>query len=187
VLGFQLRAGAAESVLGVPASAVRDDRVDMSDLWGDAAVAVGEAMLEAGSVAGAAGVLEAVIVRRRRDDPAPDRLAGAVVERVRTARGIGSTRTLADDLGVSERHLHRRCTTAFGYGPKVLARIVRLQSALSVLQDAPGTPLAQLAVESGFADQAHLSHEVRALTGLTPAALRSELVSVSDLDKTAAA
>jgi AraC-like DNA-binding protein len=161
--------------------------VDMSNLWGRAGATVRESMLEARTVDGAATVLEAALAGRQRSGPVPDSLAHAVVERVRAVRGAVSISALADDLGLSTRQLHRRCTAAFGYGPKVLARIVRLQSMLSLLRVAPETPLAQLAAESGYADQAHLTHEVGALTGLPPGLLRSELVSVSDFDKTAGA
>lgn len=187
VIGFKLHAGAAPSVLGVPASAVRDQRVDISELWGRTGAAIAEAMVEAPTVRRAADVLESALAHRQPHGQAPDQLARALVERVRAVRGTAPARALADDLGLSERQLHRRCTAAFGYGPKVLARIVRLQSALSALRDRLDTPLAQLAAESGYADQAHLSHEFSALTGLTPAAVRSELASASDFDKTAAA
>jgi AraC-like DNA-binding protein len=187
VVGFQLRPGAAVSVLGVPASAVRDSRVDMGELWGRAGTAALDAMAEAGTVESAAGALEATLARRRLNVCAPDELAGAIADRIDAARGKLSTRALAEELGLSERQLHRRSTAAFGYGPKVLARIVRLQSAMSVLRDAPGAPLAQLAAEAGYSDQAHLTHEVGALTGLTPASIRSEMTSTSDFDKTAAA
>jgi transcriptional regulator GlxA family with amidase domain len=94
---------------------------------------------------------------------------------------------LADDFGLSERQLHRRCTAAFGYGPKVLDRVLRLQSALSLLGGVPGINLAQVAADAGYADQAHLTREVGALTGLTPATVRSELGSAPGIDRTKAA
>ena len=37
----------------------------------------------------------------------------------------------------------------------------------------PGADLAQVALGAGYADQAHMSHEVRRLAGATPAALRA--------------
>jgi AraC-like DNA-binding protein len=187
VVGFQLRAGAATSALGVPASAVRDERVEISELWGRTGVAVAEAMVDAPTVEKAVDVLESAIADRTPQAPAPDPVARAVLRRVRAERGTTPARKLAGDLGLSERQLHRRCTAAFGYGSKVLARIVRLQSVLSDLREQFETSLAQLAAENGYADQAHLSHEFTALTGLTPAAVRSELAAVSDFDKTAAA
>ena len=80
---------------------------------------------------------------------------------------------LAHELGLSERQLLRRFDDAVGYGPKVLARVLRLQRLLAL---PPGAGLAEAALEAGYADQAHMSAEVRRLTGLTPAELRAEHV-----------
>lgn len=77
---------------------------------------------------------------------------------------------MADRLGLSQRQLHRRCLPLLGYGPRHLSRVLRLQRALA----APGS-LAEVAHACGYADQAHLSREVRDLTGTTPTALRRDL------------
>ena len=103
-----------------------------------------------------------------------------------SARTSGPTEGLAGDLGLGERQLRRRAAAAFGYGPKVLARVLRFAAAVERLRAAPGVPLAVLAVETGYADQAHLTHESRALSGLSPGRLRAAL-AVSVLDKTPAA
>jgi AraC-like DNA-binding protein len=70
---------------------------------------------------------------------------------------------VADTVGLSDRQLHRRSLVAFGYGPKVLARILRLRRALALARD--GSSFARASVEAGYADQAHLAREVRALAG----------------------
>jgi AraC-like DNA-binding protein len=75
--------------------------------------------------------------------------------------------------GLSARHLHRRCLPVFGYGPRLLGRVLRLGRALD--QARTGAPLAQVAVGCGYVDQAHLSREVRALAGTTPTGLLREL------------
>ena len=187
VLGFQLRPGAVESLLGVPATEVRDERVDIRDLWGSAGSDVLEAMQGAPDVGRAASVLETQVMRRREHGTAADGLPGALVERVGVAPEAVTTRSLADDFGLSERQLHRRCRAAFGYGPKVLARILRLQSALSLLRRNGRFPLARVAADSGYADQAHLTREVHTLTGLTPAVVRAQLAPSGVPDTTAAA
>ncbi|CAN5657105.1 hypothetical protein BH11ACT8_BH11ACT8_31520 [soil metagenome] len=70
-------------------------------------------------------------------------------------------------------------TATFGYGPAHLGRVLRLGRALA-LADA-GSSWAAVAATTGFTDQAHLSRDVRSLTGLTPTALRAERVrSVQD-------
>jgi methylphosphotriester-DNA--protein-cysteine methyltransferase len=65
--------------------------------------------------------------------------------------------------------LHRRSLTAFGYGPKTLARVLRLQRALALAR--AGVPFVETATRSGFADQAHLARDVRELAGMPLGAL----------------
>jgi AraC-like DNA-binding protein len=67
-------------------------------------------------------------------------------------------------VGLSERQLRRRCRTAFGYGPKTLARILRLRHAVGLAR--AGVPFVVVAGLAGYADQAHLAREVRALAGV---------------------
>ncbi|WP_461029927.1 helix-turn-helix domain-containing protein, partial [Streptomyces sparsus] len=63
-----------------------------------------------------------------------------------------------------ERQLHRRAVRAFGYGPKTLARVLRLERALTLAR--AGLPFARVAADAGYADQAHLAREVKALAGV---------------------
>jgi AraC-like DNA-binding protein len=65
---------------------------------------------------------------------------------------------------MSSRQLQRRCGTAFGYGPKTLARVLRLQRALALARR--GRSFANVSATAGYADQAHLSREVKALAGV---------------------
>lgn len=71
---------------------------------------------------------------------------------------------VAATVGLSERQLHRRSLAAFGYGPKTLTRVLRLNRALTLARG--GVPYAEVALVAGYADQAHLAREVRALAGL---------------------
>jgi transcriptional regulator GlxA family with amidase domain len=79
---------------------------------------------------------------------------------------------MAADLGVSERHLYRRCRAAVGYGPATLRRVLRFRRFVSGIDQTAASPdLARLATETGYADQAHLTRESTRLAGLPPAAL----------------
>ena len=80
-------------------------------------------------------------------------------------------------LELSERSLRRRCHEAFGYGPKRLDRILRFQRFLDLARRAraPGAELAALALAAGYADQAHLSREVRRLSSLSAATVVGQL------------
>ncbi|MFI6585554.1 helix-turn-helix domain-containing protein [Embleya sp. NPDC050493] len=73
-------------------------------------------------------------------------------------------------LGCSRRHLSGRVRTEYGVTPKEYQRLVRFETARRRLAGA-GTAkagLADVAAASGFADQAHLCREWRAMAGCTP-------------------
>ena len=87
-------------------------------------------------------------------------------------------RELAAALGISERQLRRRFHAAVGFGPKTLARILRFQRMLSLVrQRASRRDLARLALDAGYADQAHMTAECTRLAGLPPGRLIAERYS----------
>ncbi|MER7124688.1 helix-turn-helix domain-containing protein, partial [Streptomyces goshikiensis] len=92
-------------------------------------------------------------------------LLGEVVARLRAGEGVAAT---AAAVGLGERRLHRLSLDAFGYGPRLLGRVLRLQRALALSRR--GLAQAEVAYAAGYADQAHLTREVRALAGVTPGA-----------------
>jgi len=79
----------------------------------------------------------------------------------------------ARQLGVSERSLQRLVTSSTGRAPGYWKNLARVRRAAQVLSatwpDAP--PLAQLAADHGYADQAHMSRAFRHWLGCTPSAL----------------
>jgi AraC-like DNA-binding protein len=168
IAAVRFRPGAAPAVLGLPASALLDQRVPLVELWPEAPALADRVSGSADRVA----VLEEA-VRRRLADAAPvDPVAVAVGRRLaRRPSGSGVVAELARRAGLSERQLHRRCVTAFGYGPKTLDRILRLQRFLALGRAGPATGLARLAADAGYADQAHLGRDCRALAAATPAEL----------------
>ncbi|WP_225825207.1 helix-turn-helix domain-containing protein [Streptomyces naphthomycinicus] len=157
--GIRFRPGAAPALLGVPANELRDLRVELADLWPAAGVRRLRERIAAAS--DPASALEDIALERAAGAEAPDPLLRRLVECLDEGRPVSAT---AGELGLGERRLHRRCLTAFGYGPKTLARILRLQRALALVRS--GTPYAETAVRAGYADQPHLAREVRALAGM---------------------
>ncbi|MET9951943.1 helix-turn-helix domain-containing protein [Streptomyces sp. NPDC006339] len=158
--GVRFAPGDAPAVLGTEASALRDRRVALADLWGDrTARRLADRVTAA---ADRAAALEELVLRRAADAPAPDPLLRAVVALLRAGQPVGAA---ADAVGLGVRRLHRCSLAAFGYGPKTLARILRLQRALALVR--AGVPYAEAAHRAGCVDQAHLAREMRALSGTT--------------------
>jgi AraC-like DNA-binding protein len=158
--GLRFAPGVAPEVLGVPAHAVRDERVPLAELWGAAEV---DRLEEVVAASGAPGPVLEVIARTHGRSPAlADPLIADVVRRSEAGERVAS---IARAVGLSDRQLQRRARDAFGYGPKLLARILRLRRALAMAGD--GVPLAAVAASCGYADQSHLADDVRDLTGTT--------------------
>lgn len=82
---------------------------------------------------------------------------------------------LAQRVGVSERSVQRALAATLGHGPKWVARRIRIQAVAQAVAVRDQVDLAALAVELGYADQAHLTGDFRAVTGTTPGAYRRQL------------
>ena len=156
-VGLRLSSGIGPALWGVPADTLVNQRVALSDLWPADDVRRLTELVVASADPGA--VLEQIAARRWRANP-PDR---AMVDIAVTLRGGASVADVAFHAGYSERQLHRRSLAAYGYGAKTLGRILRLNGALDLART--GAAFASVAATWGYADQAHLSREVRALTG----------------------
>ena len=99
----------------------------------------------------------------------------AELERFQDFAARAQAGEVAAQVGLSDRQLRRRCEAAVGYGPKMLQRVLRFRRFVSLADAAGGTAdLAQAAVDSGYADQPHLTRETARLAGLSPAALVRE-------------
>ena len=97
-------------------------------------------------------------------------------ETVHTDLRPSEVREVARELGVSERTLRRHCMDVFGYGFKTLQRILRFQRLFRLVERSGRPKLAELALEAGFSDQAHMSREVRRLSHLAPTQLVAEIL-----------
>lgn len=78
---------------------------------------------------------------------------------------------LATELGLSRRRLGQLFEAQVGLPPKLYAELVRFERLTQAIKADLGS-WSHLAATLGFADQAHLSREVRRFSGLTPTALR---------------
>lgn len=167
-VGIRFRPGRGPLGLGCPASALRDERADLAELWDARTTRETADRLAEATAPQAARVLESAVRRRLAAADAADRVIDGLITALATppAPGPGHVAALAAQLGVTERSLHRRCSAAVGYGPKTLDRVLRFRRALDLGR--AGASLGLVAITAGYADQAHFSRECRRLAGQTP-------------------
>lgn len=96
-------------------------------------------------------------------------LVNAVVAYVEDNPEVTRVADVCAHFGIGERSLQRLTRHRVGLTPKWLVRRRRIQDATWRLRTG-ATTIAALAADLGYADEAHLSHDFRRVTGMTPGA-----------------
>ena len=159
-MGVRFRVGAAGAALGLPAAELLDSTVALEDLWGRESERIADRVAAAAPGAPQLAALAHAVGERIARGGEPDAVVRAA-----------ATGTRRSALGIGDRQLRRRFADAVGYGPKTLERVLRFQRFLLLAARDAAPDLARLALEAGYADQAHLTRESSRLAGLPPAAL----------------
>ncbi|MBX5219852.1 helix-turn-helix domain-containing protein [Rhizobium sp. NLR8a] len=172
VIGARFAPGAAASWLKTPLSALVGLSVPLTDIGRKDTSDFEARLQDCPEPEAAATLFGRLLEEATRDEEEPARDAAMIFAAADSNRPVSG---LPDRLGISERQLRRRCHHHFGYGAKTLERIRRFQRFLDLCRRAGATPLAGLALEAGFADQAHMTREVQELSTLTPAIILDQL------------
>ncbi|MEV1249294.1 helix-turn-helix domain-containing protein [Nonomuraea sp. NPDC049750] len=168
------------ALLGLPSSAVAGDIADLADVV-PALADLPERLAACRSWPQRRALVERSLLTglARHGDRANSRELRATLA---VLSGTTRVQEAARLLGCSRRHLSSRVRTEFGVTPKEYQRLVRFEAARGRLVAAAGgggDGLAAVAAASGFADQAHLTREWRAMAGCTPTEwLRAEGLAV---------
>ena len=139
-------------------------RVPIEDVWASEGARLAEILDEHADPLD--GLRAALLTRASSAEPCDPVVREAVSRLARPGTEVAS---LAGELGFSERQLRRRVSAAVGYGPKRLARVLRLERALQAAR--AGEDLARVALDGGYADQAHFTNDCRSLAGVPPSAV----------------
>jgi AraC-like DNA-binding protein len=176
LVGIRFKPGGTTPYLALPAAEITDAVAPLDALWGSVAHEAHERLEEAPDSARRVEILDDVLLARldASAQPADERILSAS-ELVSLHDGNVSVEALAGLTGLGRRQLERRFLATVGTTPKVAARIARFQSAVARLQREPQMALSHLAYLSGYADQAHLTREFKALSGDPPGAYRDKI------------
>lgn len=162
----------ASRILGVPAGQLSRGLYDLTDIAGNDGERLIERLADADSWRHRFQIVESFLLNRLTASPPPAPALTEAWRRLATSHGQIRVGQLASDLNWSVRHLGNQFSRHIGLSPKQAARIFRFDRAYSLLTSPGAPPLATVAVEAGYYDQAHLGNDVRELSGLTPEQLR---------------
>lgn len=161
---IQFKPGWSPTLFGVPASELTDQLITLDDLWGSSEVTA--ELIAARSLPAILERLSRAVEARATTESASAHLARRAVRLFEANES--RVEAVADQLGITARHLRRAFVESIGVGPKEFARGVRLRRAIS--ETARSSDWGAIARDAGYYDQAHLIGEFRDLVGLTPSA-----------------
>jgi AraC-like DNA-binding protein len=164
----QIKPGWSGPLLGVPAHELTDRIVRIEDLWGRAGNDLYAELLSTRDLPEVLDCMSRAFGLRtqRSSEPASARLARRAARLLES--GEARVERVAEQLGITPRHLRRAFRENVGVGPKEYARTVRLKRAVRLA--ASSNDWSHIAAEAGYYDQAHLIGDFRELVGTTPGA-----------------
>ena len=168
LIGVRLRPGGAWLFLGIPMREFTDRVIELRSCLGDEVRDLWEIVRAAENDNQRFELLERWLLQRARyrtsATPSVNR-ALTLISRKPDRLCVGD---IAEQIGISHKHLLREFDRCVGLNPKLFARLCAFQRVIHCVGQKSEVDWAQTAVSCGYCDQAHLIHEFRAFSGLTP-------------------
>lgn len=154
---------------GLPADEVKGQIIDAHLMYGNQICLLADNLKAAMSYTQSILAIEAYFAALFKNPMTHSEQLGAVVQSIIQIKGQVTVKGLTDLTGHSERKLERLFQATIGISPGKYLQIVRLHHFLSLVRSKKGPEsLTMTGLESGYYDQAHLIHNFKQTTGLTP-------------------
>jgi AraC-like DNA-binding protein len=167
-IGVQFTPGGAYPFFALPAGDLLDAHVSLEALWGAKATELWERLMETSSAEARCIVLEqALLAHAIRPLERRPVVAFALREFLR-APGRRSIAEVTDQVSLSHARFIQVFRDEVGLSPKLYCRVRRFVCVLQRTYHVERVDWAQLALECGYHDQAHLTHDFHHFAGMTP-------------------
>jgi AraC-like DNA-binding protein len=167
MMGVHFKTGGAGPFFGFPISELTTQVVELDLIWKHDMISLRDRLLEAESVKGKFDLLEAFLLTRAQERLVADSAVLTAIEAFRTWPVV-SVSGLAAQLGLSQKRMISEFDKQVGFTPKMASRVIRFQKVLRTAHANGECDWAELAVDCGYYDQAHLIHEFQQFAHMTP-------------------
>lgn len=165
MLAVNFRRGGAVPFLRGPLSDAADTFVPLADHWAGEASRLRERLLACPDDTERFDLVERALMAAMVDPVIDSGIRAAITALERGDR----VADVVETFGTTPKPFIKRFTRAVGLTPKRYARVRRIQRVLHGLPPTDEIDWAALAVEHGFYDQSHLTHDFTEITGGSPA------------------
>ena len=169
VMGVIFRPGGAAMFFKERMDRLANHSVDLEDLVGNDAPLLRERLLEAGSPHRRLALLERWLADRMSCAASANPVKHALAALDADPR-VAALSAVARDLGCSPRQLGERFRQLVGLTPKRYLRLRRFHQVIALTEGRERIDWAGVSLDCGYHDQAHMAHEFREFSGLSPAA-----------------
>ena len=171
IVGARWHPGRAPALLGLPAAELMNQSVALRDVCSCALSSSLGRVAEQPNLGARRSALQAALLNLLAHAAPGDPLVNVSI-RWLALHPYGRVEQLSRWVGISSRQLQRRFSNSVGYGPKTFQSILRFQRLLNFAgRRRHRWSLAELSVDVGYADQAHMTREVQRLSGCPPTVL----------------
>ncbi len=167
-VGVHFRPGGAFPFLGVSPKDLADRHVDLQLLWGSSAVELRERLCLTRQPAERFRLLESALISRLTRRIESHYAVRYALRGFQNPVWVMTTRSIAADLGLSQRRFIEVFTREVGLTPKPFQRLKRFQRAFSLLKNNPAPDWTGVACDCGYFDQSHFIRDFKSFSGLQP-------------------
>ena len=171
LLGIRFHPGGTLPFLRLPLHEIIDEVVDLGGVSSRLERELLRVTSRATSLAEKTAAVERYLIEQLSDSDHDPWLMMTAARIVATS-GLVSVDRLASDAGISSRQLERRFLREVGLGPKMLGRIIRFQQVFRAVEQC-NSAWAEIAIDCGYYDQAHLIRDFNQFAKQTPRVLFS--------------
>ena len=158
----------ARMILGTPMHLLANEVVPFEDVWGEGGGELLDRLHESPDWETRFALVDAVLARRLAEAAPPPAAVAWAWRRLVAEAGRLAVRELTTELSCSRRYLATQFREHVGLAPKPIARILRFQRAVRLLEDDGEPDLEWIALACGYYDQPHFNRDFRAFAGSTP-------------------
>jgi AraC-like DNA-binding protein len=158
----------AHLLLGLPMDELAQRVVTLEELFGADGLLLREALADAPGWLERFALVDGFLLDLLDDARSPVPSVTRALHRLRESGGTVPVGAVAAEIGCSSRHLISRFREQVGVTPKLLARILRFERVVALLDARTSMGWAEIAQSCGYYDQAHMIRDFNQFAGGPP-------------------
>ncbi len=168
MMGIRFKPGGGWPFFPFPMSEIQNGVVELDLIWGREAHFLQEKLVAASSPALKFHLLENFLLDWANGQLDANPYIDFAVQALQHPGEDFSIKWLTQKTGISHKHLIRTFDKCIGVKPKMLARILKFQKAIHLLEQRQTVKWTDLAYDCGYFDQAHFIKEFQQFSGINP-------------------